>query len=230
LPDRSAAGNRAGPAAWRFIAPFAAWLGLIAASQYLGLDPRAAYPARVLAAALLLLAFSRRLIPWRPRRPGFSILVGAAVFVIWILPELLWPAYRQSWLFNNPLAGGALSALPPESRAGPLFLVFRVAGSALVVPVAEELFWRGWLMRWLISREFAAVPLGAYARSAFWISAALFASEHGPYWDVGLAAGVAYNWWVVRTRNLADCILAHAVTNGCLAAYVLLAGAWQYWL
>lgn len=219
-----------GPAAWRFIAPFAAWLGLIAASQYLGLDPRAAYPARVLAAALLLLAFSRRLIPWRLKRPGTSVLAGAAVFAIWILPEWLWPAYRQSWPFNNPLTGAALSSLPPGSRSGPLFLFFRVAGSALVVPVAEELFWRGWLMRWLISRRFAAVPVGTYAAGAFWISAVLFASEHGPYWDVGLAAGVAYNWWAVRTRNLADCILAHAVTNGCLAVYVLLAGAWQYWL
>jgi hypothetical protein len=34
----------------------------------------------------------------------------------------------------------------------------------------------------------------------------------------------------VRTRNLWDCILAHAVTNGALAAYVVLAGQWQYWL
>ena len=47
---------------------------------------------------------------------------------------------------------------------------------------------------------------------------------------MGLLAGIAYNGWMVRTRNLADCILAHAVTNACLAAYVLLAGAWDYWL
>ena len=52
--------------------------------------------------------------------------------------------------------------------------------------------------------------------------AALFASEHGSYWEVGLAAGILYNWWVVRTRNMADCILAHAVTNAILSAYVLL--------
>jgi membrane protease YdiL (CAAX protease family) len=58
----------------------------------------------------------------------------------------------------------------------------------------------------------------------------LFASEHGAFWDVGLAAGILYNWWMVRTRSLADCILAHAVTNGCLAAYVLAGGHWQYWL
>jgi len=56
---------------------------------------------------------------------------------------------------------------------------------------------------------------------SFWVTAALFAAEHGPYWDVGLLAGILYNWWMVRTGRLADCIVAHAVTNGLLAARVL---------
>ena len=70
----------------------------------------------------------------------------------------------------------------------------------------------------------------AHAPQAFWFTAVLFASEHGAFWDVGLAAGILYNWWMIRTRSLADCILAHAVTNGCLAAYVVAGGHWQYWL
>ncbi len=65
---------------------------------------------------------------------------------------------------------------------------------------------------------------------SFWVGSALFASEHGPYWEVGLIAGVAYNWWMCRTKSLADCILTHAVTNGCLSAYVLMTGEWRYWL
>jgi CAAX prenyl protease-like protein len=111
-----------------------------------------------------------------------------------------------------------------------MFIAIRAMGSALLVPVLEELFWRGWLMRWLIAKDFARIPLGEYVPSAFWIVAALFASEHGTYWEVGLIAGVLYNWWVVRTRNLADCILAHGVTNAVLSAYVLMADQWQYWL
>jgi hypothetical protein len=111
-----------------------------------------------------------------------------------------------------------------------MFVLLRVAASVGLVPVVEELFWRGWLMRWLISNDFLKVPLGTYAPTAFWIVAALFAFEHGPYWEVGLAAGIVYNWWIVRTRNLSDCILAHAVTNGLLAVYVLAMGQWQYWL
>jgi CAAX prenyl protease-like protein len=106
----------------------------------------------------------------------------------------------------------------------------RMISCTVLVPMLEELFWRGWLMRWLIDKDFERVPLGKYLPSAFWIVALLFASEHGPYWEVGLAAGIVYNWWMIRTRNLADCIWAHAVTNGILSVYVLLTDQWQYWL
>ena len=102
--------------------------------------------------------------------------------------------------------------------------------SAILIPILEELFWRGWLMRWLIRPQFQSVPLGQYTPAAFWIVALLFASEHGSYWEVGLLAGIAYNAWIVRTRNLANCILGDAITNLMLAAYVLLFDKWQYWL
>ena len=152
-----------------------------------------------------------------------------AIFVAWIGPDLLWPGLRQHWLFHNLITSPAHPTLPPEARTSPYFLFFRITGSALVVPVVEELFWRGWLMRWLIAHNFKNVPLGAYSPAAFWVTALLFATEHGAYWDVGLLAGIAYNALLIRTRNLADCILAHAVTNGCLAWHVLAAGQWQYW-
>lgn len=212
------------------MAPFATLVLLLGIGNAAGAGPQWAYPVRTLAAAAVLWLGSRPLLDFRPARPWASVLTGVAVFWIWIGPDLLWTGYRDLWLFSNPLTGVARSAAPDALRADAVFLAFRVAGSALLVPVVEELFWRAWLMRWLISTHFTRIPLGTYAARAFWLSAALFAAEHGPYWDVGLAAGVAYNWWLVRTRSLADCILAHAVTNACLAVYVLLAGAWQYWL
>ena len=81
----------------------------------------------------------------------------------------------------------------------------------------------------MISADFAKVPLGTYAPVAFWIVAVLFASEHGSYWDVGLATGILYNWWMIRTRSLGALILTHAVTNACLSLYVVAAGKWEYW-
>jgi CAAX prenyl protease-like protein len=125
--------------------------------------------------------------------------------------------------------GHPVSTIPPALHRSVPFILLRTAGATVVVPIVEELFWRGWLMRWLVTPKFREIPFGAFTPSAFWIVAVLFASEHGSYWEVGLAAGIVYNWWAVRTRSLADCILAHAVTNGILSAYVLLSGQWQYW-
>ncbi|MBE7541609.1 MAG: CPBP family intramembrane metalloprotease [Solibacteraceae bacterium] len=63
-----------------------------------------------------------------------------------------------------------------------------------------------------------------------WLTAALFSLEHGSYWEVGFLAGAVYNWWMVRTKSVSDLILAHAVTNACLAAFVLLTGRWEFWM
>jgi hypothetical protein len=128
------------------------------------------------------------------------------------------------------MTGMSASSVPPALRRNAGFALLRAFGCTAVAPPIEELFWRGWLMRWLTSHDFRKVPLGACTRFAFWAVAILFAAEHGPYWEVGLAAGIIYNWWLMRTKNLADCILAHAVTNGLLSAYVLLTGQWQYWM
>jgi CAAX prenyl protease-like protein len=178
-----------------------------------------------------ILAVSLPVLRGGPSKPLLSVLVGVGVFLIWVGPDFLSPAWRHSILFDNAIVGHPAGNTPPDSKNDPIFLFFRIAISVVAVPILEELFWRGWLMRWIIDgQDFQRVPLGTYALGPFLIVALLFASEHGSFWDVGLLAGVAYNWWMVRTRNLWDCIIAHAVTNAILAAYVVVGGQWQYWL
>lgn len=159
-----------------------------------------------------------------------STLVGVAVFLLWIAPDVLVPGWRSHWIFQNSIMGELKTSLPSDALTDNLSLAMRVLRATLIVPIVEELFWRGWLMRWLIDPKFEEVPLGKYLLSSFLLVALLFALEHGPYWDVGLLAGLAYNFWMVRTKRLSDLILAHAVTNGCLCAYVLRTGHWEYWL
>lgn len=191
--------------------------------------PQSLYPIRCMVTIAAMALVSRRVIALRPSRPLASFLVGVGVFVLWVAPDWLWQ-YRDHWLFSNSLTGEAISSLAPEARTDRLFLGIRIFGSVALVPILEELFWRGWMMRWIIRPDFLRVPLGTFGTASFWIVALLFAAEHGPYWEVGLAAGIVYNWWLIHTRNLADCILAHAVTNALLAGYVVAYGQWQYWL
>jgi CAAX prenyl protease-like protein len=214
-----------------YVAPFAVFLGFLALGRRLPLGAEVLYPIRVLAVSAVVVIFSRSVIDFRVKNALGSVLLGVAVFLLWIGPDVLWPAYRSHWLFTNSIMGEATSTAPDSLKTNLLFIVFRVMGCVLLVPVVEELFWRGWLARWIIdSEDFRRPPLGAYTALSFWAGSLLFASEHGPYWEVGLIAGVAYNWWMCRTKSLADCILAHAVTNGCLSAYVLTTGEWRYWL
>ena len=213
----------------RYILPFIVFMAFLAGHEYLPIPAIWEYPFRVVAITAVLWFFSRSVIDPRVRRWGGTLALGAGVFVIWILPDLLWPHYRESILFQNSITGKLGSSVPEELRGSWIVLVFRTIRSFIVVPIVEELFWRGWMMRWIVNTDFEKVPLGAYSAGAFWLTAALFASEHGPYWEVGLIAGIAYNWWMIRTKSLGDCILAHAVTNGLLSAYVIVYGQWQYW-
>jgi len=163
--------------------------------------------------------------------PAASIGIGIAVFLIWIGPDLLF-GYRHYWLFDNAITGHGCQFR--GSRSETKCHVRRVAGGLLggAVPVLEELFWRGWLSRWLIDQDFQKVPLGTYARAAFWIVAVLFASEHGP---IGKSAWPpeSYTTGGSSTRGTwRDCIAgARGDTNGLLSVYVLdgpVSG--NYWL
>ena len=212
-----------------YVLPFAVFVVFLALQQYSPLSVTIDYPLRVVILALVLLAFSRNVIDLRCSQTLGTILLGVVVFAIWVAPDILFPAYRQYWLFQNSVLGQLNNKVPSEVLTSPIVLWSRIIRAVVLVPILEELFWRGWLMRWIISPRFQEVKLGSYSPTAFWITAVLFASEHGSYWDVGLIAGIAYNWWMIRTKSLGDCILAHAVTNASLAAYVLLGGQWQYW-
>lgn len=179
--------------------------------------------------AVVIAIFARPALDFRVRNWVGTIALGVGVFVLWIGPDLLFPGYRSHWLLSNSLTGSVTPGLPEAARSDTLVLLLRGLRAALIVPIVEELFWRAWLMRWLIQADFVKVPMGTYAPGAFWIVAVLFAAEHGPYWDVGLATGILYNWWMVRTKSLGDLILAHGITNACLSVYVVAAGKWEYW-
>lgn len=213
-----------------YVAPMVLFLAFLAFQDQLKLLGAAEFPLRVGILAVFLWVVSRRVISFRVSKWLGSIAVGIAVFAIWIAPDVLIPGYRQHWLFSNSLLGSVSTAIPQGLEMNPLVLVFRTVRAAILVPIIEELFWRAWLMRWLIRPDFESVPLGAYEPKSFWIVAVLFAVEHGPYWDVGLIAGVIYNAWMVRSKSLGDLILAHGVTNLLLSLYVIFFRQWQYWM
>ncbi|MGA3186533.1 MAG: CAAX prenyl protease-related protein [Bryobacteraceae bacterium] len=212
------------------MAPFAVFMGLLALHSVIPLPDLADQILRVTVMTAVLWFIARPVIDLRVRHLALTLAIGAGVFVVWVAPDLLIPGYRHFRLFDNAVTGHASSSLSTSAPLSWPVLGLRMIRAVVIVPIVEELFWRAWLMRWLIDNDFKKIPLGKYTAFSFWVVAVLFASEHGPFWDVGLAAGIIYNWWMVRTRSLGDLILAHAVTNFILSAYVIAAGKWEYWL
>ena len=213
-----------------WILPFGLFLVLLGVAPFLDLAPRWAEALRWLVVGGAVLLVSRPVLDLRVSQWAGSIGLGVAVFAVWILPDLLVAGWREGVLFSNGIVGRPESSFAEAGRGDPLALALRFGRAALLVPIVEELFWRGWLPRWVIAPgEAEKVPLGTYTPWVFGITAVLFASEHGSYWEVGLLAGLAYNWWMQRTRSLGDLVLAHGVTNACLSAYVIATGNWQYW-
>ncbi len=149
-----------------------------------------------------------------------SLVVGLVVLVLWVNLD-------AGWMLMGEVGKG----YDPTNDAGQidwLLVAFRIAGAALVVPIMEELFWRSFLQRWVQQPDFMKLEPAQIGLKALLIASALFAVEH-LQWLAGLVAGLAYGWLYIRTRNLWAPIIAHAVTNGSLGAYVVVTARWSFW-
>jgi CAAX prenyl protease-like protein len=209
--------------------PFAVFIVWLAVDKYVPIANPWKEIVRDAVLVAAILGFSRRILPRSAPHWIASVALGIAVFVLWIAPDLLVPTWRSHWLFQNGVVGKLKTSIPPAELT-PLMLVLRVVRASLLVPVLEELFWRGWLPRWIQNQRFDRIPLGQYTPLAFWATAVLFAAEHGPFWDVGLLCGIIYNWWMKRTASLGDLVLVHATTNFALSMFIIASERWTFWM
>jgi CAAX prenyl protease-like protein len=146
--------------------------------------------------------------------------IGLLVFFLWI---------QMDWTFGNSgTPPGYNPTLLPGKEAQIVMTLFRIGGAVLVVPLMEELFWRSFLIRYIIDKDFQKVSLGLFTWPSFLLTVVLFGTEHH-FILAGMMAGAIYNLILYRTRSLAQCVLAHAVTNLALALYVLFTGKWYFW-
>jgi CAAX prenyl protease-like protein len=149
-----------------------------------------------------------------------AIAAGSAVLVIWVLLDQGWVAFDLGSGFDPRRHGSEAIDWPVT--------FFRLLGLAVVVPVAEELFWRSFLLRWLERQDFLAVTPGEVGVRSLLITSFLFALEHNQ-WLAGFIAGLVYGWLYIRTGKLWVPVLAHALTNGLLGAYILIERDWRFW-
>lgn len=163
---------------------------------------------------------------------GFPVLVGVVGIVAWIglcklnleakvapmLPSILRPQARTAY---DPFA--ELSTLWAVS-----FIAIRLVGLAIIVPYIEEIFWRGFLAKWLVAENWEEVPIGKFSVQSFLIVTLAFTVAH-PEWVAAAMYCALLNGYLLWKKDLWGCILAHAVSNLLLGIYVLTTGAYELW-
>ena len=138
-----------------YVVPFASFMAFLAVQKYVPLNPVFEYPARAVVLSAILWFFSRDVIDLRAKHKVETAVLGVTVFAIWIGPDMLFPMYRQHWLFQNAIMGQISSPVAENVLRQPVVLWSRIIRAVVLVPIIEELFWRAWLMRWLISPQFS---------------------------------------------------------------------------
>jgi CAAX prenyl protease-like protein len=109
-----------------------------------------------------------------------------------------------------------------------VWIILRIAGAVVLVPIAEELAFRGYLLRKLVSADFEKVAFGHFTWLSFLGSSILFGVLHAQ-WKAGVLAGMMFAIASYRRGLISDAVVAHATANGLLAAYVLTTGHWSLW-
>jgi len=180
----------------------------------------ALYPLRTAILAAVLW-FYRKGLPLRWTLSWSAVLLGCVAFAVWIL--LAGPAGTPGRDTAVATALNGLSSL----RAG-LWVTGRVAGAVILVPIAEELAFRGYLLRKLVAADFENVAFRHFSWLSFLGSAVLFGLLHAE-WLAGILAGMLFALAMYRRGSLTDAVVAHGTTNGLLAAYVLITGHWSLW-
>ena len=222
-------------AIFAYVIPFAIFMAGLALAQAVGwlgggtdalllVHPEyGVYPLQTFACGAALVYYWRRY-DFGVRTGWLLAVVGGLVVLgIWILPQaLLGFAPRQEGFDPTVFSESAFLYW--------LTICARFARLVVVVPLVEEIFWRGFLMRYLVCDDFEAVAFGTFRPASFFGVAGLFMLGHAMAdWPAAFLAGLVYNGLAVGTKSLSACIIAHAVTNLCLGGYIMASGQWGFW-
>lgn len=189
----------------------------------------------LVAAAMVFVWPGYRQYAWRVTWLGLA--VGIAGAAAWIGLS----TWQRGWMggLAEQTGIGWLKSLGQRSAFNPMheidqpalayaFLAVRLFGLALVVPVIEEFFLRGFVMRFVMRDRWWEVPFGTVSRAAVVAGTLVPVLMHPQETVAALVWSSAVTWLMARTRSIWDCVLAHAVTNLLMGVYVIASGQW--WL
>ncbi|MFZ4717715.1 MAG: CAAX prenyl protease-related protein [Chthoniobacterales bacterium] len=210
---------------------FMAGLAAVSAAKSMGitsfagvvLDPMYwVYPIQTAVCAAALLWF-RKSYDFSGSSAGkllLGVVVGLIVFGLWVSPQEVLHRAARTEGFDPGVVPGLT----------PWMLVARFTRLVIIVPLIEEIFWRGFLLRYLVRDDFTALPFGSSNRFSFWAVVVAFTMVHGQEdWPAAFVTGILFNFVATRTRSLVACVVAHAAANLALGCYICATRQWGFW-
>jgi len=205
------------------VAPFVIFLVLTSAPDFLGAGTRFwFYAAKTLAGAWLVWEMRPFVPEMRWAASWEAVVVGIAVFAMWVGIDGFYPQSKMTGPLWNPFA--EFGTNPPLAW---LMMSIRILGMTFVVPPLEEVFYRSFLYRYFVRINFLEMPLNRFHPTSFLVTAVIFGASHHQ-WLAGILCGFAYQWLPLRKNRLGDAMTAHAITNLLLGIWVVWRGAWQF--
>ncbi len=203
-----------------YLSPFLAMLATSLLTRVVSAGFEWLYPLRTVAGLACLWWFRKAYLRTDWRFGWLGVAAGAAVGGLWIALD------HDT---NSAIANG-LASLTYAERTG--WTAARVFAAVLAVPVAEELAFRGFLARWLVTRDSEEVESVSY-RQLGWFpivaSSLAFGVLHSHLWLLGTLAGVVFAWVAKQRGRLGEAVAAHATANLSIAVWVLWRGAYGLW-
>jgi exosortase E/protease (VPEID-CTERM system) len=186
------------------ILPFLLFLFTALITQSLFNIPESAYPFRAIILAIALIYFAPAIPRFEIRDAYLPISFGVGVSILWLS--------FADW--SRPASAASITL-----NYGPIYeiawILFRVFGTTILVPIAEELFFRRYAVDKIISSKIRF----RHVISLFFTSF-LFAILHGDF-ILAFASGVGFGLIYLRHRLVWEAILAHAIANLIIALFAV---------
>lgn len=181
------------------------------------------YPLQTLLCAALLLWYRREYEFNGVRQALVAMAAGIIVLVMWISPQAFFGFAPRTEGFDP-------TVFADQPAAYWATVLFRFLRLVVIVPLVEEIFWRGFLLRYFVDEKFDRVPFGTFSWLSFAVVSVGFTFVHSTAdWPAALLTGALYNFVAYRTKSLGACVLAHAVTNLLLGLWIMRSGQWGFW-
>jgi exosortase E/protease (VPEID-CTERM system) len=221
-----------------YLLPFLAILAAGLLSQAVSDGFEWLYVLRLVAALGVLYAYRSRYLQMDWRFGWLGLVAGIVVFALWVSLDRV---TAGEGLLRNLLGGHAvpdngvvltsigegLARLSRRQRTA--WIAVRAVTAVTTVPLAEELAFRGFVARRIVSPNVDEVSYRSLSVTAVLVSSLIFGVLHGSMWLAGLLAGAIFALLAKQRGRLGEAVAAHATANLLIALWVIARGDYSLW-